>query len=125
MSNYTDPTLRDAYERGVEAAEAAASWTTDAMDRGGRVSREDSARSLLAMMEEGDPEVFDYLPAMPNLSGEYADDPTPQSLARDVTGLDDFSERPELVDEIAQAFENGVSETFEAACERELHSFLT
>lgn len=118
--NYPDdPILRDAFDRGIEAADAAASWVTDGNES------DESRRRKLAMMEEGDPAVYDLLPARPNLSGEYADDPTPQSLARDVTGLDDFSETPELVDQIAEAFEDGVSETFELACEAELRAWIS
>lgn len=121
--NYPDdPILRDAFDRGIEAAEAQATWVADD-------SVPDLIRHILAMMEAGDPEVDRYLPARPDLSGTWADDPTPQSLARDVLGNQAFlieqSNGDMLVDAIADAFEAGVSETFEAACERELRSHLS
>jgi hypothetical protein len=58
---------------GADAALAAASWVE--MD-------EDDARSIL---DDVDPQVLDRYPE-PNLSGEMAGDPTPESLAAEVTG---------------------------------------
>lgn len=44
----------------------------------------------------------------PNLSGEWADDPAPSSLLREVTGLDYADgDVPELTDAIADAWEEG------------------
>jgi hypothetical protein len=72
---------------------------------------------------------------MPNLSGEFADDPTPQSVAADVLGgaLAPWEEHghnapdiidAETLDAIAEAWERGVSETFQEACEAELRRAL-
>ena len=38
-------------------------------------------------MDDGDPMADDRLPAYPTLSGEWADDPTPLSLALTIHGL--------------------------------------
>jgi hypothetical protein len=119
MSTYE----KQAYDLGVEAALSAASWATD-----GNLSDDHYAR-MVAMMDAGDPALYDYLPTMPNLSGEWADAPTPISLYEAVTGLDHAEEEERAglayetligsqVDAIANAWEAGVSETFETECER-------
>lgn len=115
-----------AYKLGAEAAEAAASWIVD-----GNTKRE-FIPAVLELIEAGDPRADEYLPAMPSLSGEWADSPTPQSLAADILGADwdthgynapDFLAE-ELVDELADAWEQGVADTFESACEAELRRHL-
>jgi hypothetical protein len=58
------------------------------------------------------PQPYDFLPAMPDLSGEWADAPTPQP-AQDIFGYGHtgsaFNYPPEAVlDEIADAWEAGV-----------------
>src|SRR4051794_29870661 len=71
-----------AHALGVDAAKSAASWVTD-----GNATDAHYAR-LIRMMDEGDPQLWDHLPTMPNLSGEWADAPTSQSLAADIVGAD-------------------------------------
>lgn len=99
-----------AREAGREAAHNAASWI-------GPVEV-NSARTLLGMLSDGDPAVWDYLPDAPDLSGEWADAPTPLTLAREITGEDEPDAN--VIDAIADAFESAVSDAFEPACEREL-----
>ncbi len=111
----TDELTADAYQCGADAARAAASWTCD-----GNTDPAAAAR-VVAMLDAGH-DISDYLPAMPNLSGEWADDLTPLSLARDLTGEDDPD--PALIAELADAFERGVDETFDGACEAELRAFV-
>src|SRR3954453_10754134 len=82
---FTTAHEREAYELGVQAAIAAASWVLD-----GNTPQDHIAR-MVAMLDAGDPEVYDFLPAMPDLSGEWADDPTPDSLYAEITG-DSYSE---------------------------------
>lgn len=83
---------------GADAALAAASWLT---------MSEADARSIL---DDVDPEVMDRHPE-PNLSGEFADDPTPRTLAREVIGAHsddgDSCLFDELEDAIATAWEDG------------------
>lgn len=101
-----------AYALGVEHAKNAASW----------LETDDPAR-LLELMDAGDPRVDEYLPAQPNLSGEFADDPTPLSLARDIIGREDeYAYYSEEIDELADAYEAGVSDTFMPECERILRA---
>jgi hypothetical protein len=110
---------REAFELGAEHARNAASWAVD-----GRMSHKDIAR-ILAVLEEGDSEdVAEYLPARPNLSGEWADDPTPGSLFRAITGRRPEEADDDVVDALCDAYERGVDETFEAECERVLRAAL-
>lgn len=106
--------LDSARALGIQHALAAAGWAVD----GDTTAYH--ARRMLAMLEEGDPEAYDYLPREPNLSGEYADDPTPLSLARDITGEDDPD--PDTIDALADAYEDGVAEAFSPACESALRA---
>ena len=110
--------LKSAARRmGREDGARAASWTYD-----GNTSRE-AAERIVRGLEDGDPEILDSF-CPPNLSGEYADDPTPHSLARDL-GLDDDDPRSEwLIDELATAYEEGVSATFWPAVERAYRAIL-
>jgi hypothetical protein len=127
-SDYSTDHEREAYRLGVAAAEAAASWAAD-----GNTSDE-HRRTVLAMLNDGDPMANDYLPARPNLSGEWADDPTPRSIAADVgyatpdrdadEPIDAILADDETVQAIADAYEAGVSDTFQDACERELRAGL-
>lgn len=95
----TEAQLAQARYLGADAALAAASWVT--MD-------EADARSIL---EDVDPEVMDRYPE-PNLSGEWADDPTPTSLAREV-GYDGDDQDHEQA--IADAWEAGRDEVWSDA----------
>lgn len=115
-----------ARELGCEHARNAASWVTDGNES------DDSRRHKLYLIESGDGEDLDeWLPARPNLSGEWADNPTPRSLFEDLTGLDAHAEATwnadaynALVDELSDAYESGVDETFSEACETELRKWL-
>jgi len=111
----------EAFRLGQEAAQTAASWAVN-----GNTSAEHASR-MLAMLDAGDPAADDYLPARPDLSGEWTDAPTPRSLFEDVTGLDAHAEstwQPDayqmVLEALCDAWERGVSETFEGACEAEL-----
>jgi hypothetical protein len=111
----------EALRMGREAGIAAGSWAAD-----GNTST-DHLRRMIDMLEAGDPEVWDFLPDSPNLSGEWADDPTPASLLREILGdLDDMDPETysELQDLVSEAWEAGSSETFAQECERTLRAFL-
>jgi hypothetical protein len=125
---YTTDHERQAYELGVQAATDAASWVID-----GNTSA-DHIRRVLAMLDDGDPEADDYLPA-PDLSGEWAGAPTPDSLYEEIIGenlhdatIDAGLASETLVgsvaDAIADAWEAGVSHTFTTECERILRAAL-
>jgi hypothetical protein len=109
---------QEAYALGCEHAQARASWVID-----GNTPHEHIAR-VVALLDEGD-DLDDYLPRRPNLSGEYADELTPGMLAAEITNLDsDDPHFDELADILADAYEHGVDETFEAECERILRAAL-
>ena len=88
--------LRQARYLGADAALLAASWV------------EMSDSDALSILDDIDPEVLDRY-REPNLSGEYADDPTPASLAREVGANDgDIAFYGiDLLTEIADAWESG------------------
>ena len=115
----TDAQIEEARELGRVAGRNAGSWAAD-----GNTSA-DHIRRMLQWIEDGDPRADDCLPTYPNLSGEYADDPTPQSIARDIIGAhDDWYEPIDGADALADAWEEGVAETFMDACTAELRAFL-
>ena len=114
-----------AYLEGAQAAENAASWTVDGN------TPESTISALLEDLLNGDPRADEYLPARPDLSGQWADAPTPRSLFETVTGLDAHAEASwnadaygAIVDSLCEAFETAVSDTFEPACERVLRANL-
>jgi hypothetical protein len=117
--------ITDAADLGREHATNAASWIVD-----GNSERE-HARRLLAMLRDGDPEAYDAIGAGPNLSGEMADGMTPRKLYEQITGRDadesvtddDWQGIGTMIEELTDAYEESVSETFSAACERELIAF--
>jgi hypothetical protein len=122
---YTTDHEREAYELGRDAAIAAASWVLD-----GNTSQ-DHIRRMVAWLDDGDPRADEFLPAMPDLSGEWADAPTPRSLFEDITGLMRTRKRHSAMapitrsrTEIADAWEAGVDDTFMAECERILRDAL-
>lgn len=106
----------EARRLGQEAGRAAATWAVDGNTSDGHYHR------VLEMLASGDPLADQFLPAMPDLSGQHAGDPTPLSLARELTGEDDPS--PSLVDSLADEWEQGVTDTFSPTCEIELRNAL-
>jgi len=102
--------ITDARECGREAALAAASWILDGNAPDGHYAR------LLATLNAGDPVVYDFLPVPPALSGEWAGDPTPLNLAREITGEDNPADG--LIDALADAWEYGRDDAFIDECER-------
>jgi hypothetical protein len=109
----------EAREMGRQAGIAAASWVID-----GNTSQEHIQR-MVKMLDDGDPEFYDWINP-PNLSGEWADDPTPGTLAYEITDLDsDYPGFDQIVDAIADAWEAGVEEVFDVECERILRAALS
>jgi hypothetical protein len=75
-------------------------------------------------MRNGDPAADDYLPQRPNLSGEWADDLTPARLYERITGKTaGLAIGCTPIDALADAYDDGVSETFGLACEAALVEF--
>jgi hypothetical protein len=97
----TREALRQAKQDGALAGENAAAWAFD-----GNTSLETYAR-ILKGIEEGDPEILDAFNT-PNLSGEYADGPTPASLA-DQYGIEN---RDWVLDQVCDAWLGAASDAF-------------
>jgi hypothetical protein len=107
----------DARRLGIEHSEAAATWAADG-------TTVEQAKATLELLREGDPAVWDWMPREPDLSGEYADDLTPALLFAQVTGVRPGDGLAELVEQVADAYLDGVSVRFSAACERVLVDFI-
>lgn len=103
--------MAQARKDGRAAGHAAASWCYDGNTDAAWYER------TLKGLEDGDPMVLDSF-NVPNLSGEYADAPTPQSLAEDY-GLDEQRD-PDgyILDEACTEWENAASEAFWHEIER-------
>lgn len=127
MQQETDPRLaqwrEQAYQLGVEHAQNTAAWITDGND-----SDENRRAKLQRIEDDG----VDSIIVAPNLSGEWADNPTPRSLFEGITAYDAHAEATfnvdaydVVVDALAEAYEAGVSDTFEDACIAELTRWLS
>jgi len=103
-----------AYAKGEDAALAAASWVID-----GNTSQE-HIRRMVKWFDDGDPQLDQFLPAYPNLSGEMADGLTPSKLVDELIG--DVSLDDDVINEICDAFEEGVADHFRPECERILRA---
>lgn len=112
--------LAEAAQLGREAGKNAASWwEQDAI--GGRSSNaQECAELTLKMLDDGDPAIYDSLPS-PNLSGEWADDPTPQSLMAE---LDCEDCEPEVESDLCDAWSDAASEAVVWEIERLCREFL-
>lgn len=107
--------LTEARNLGAQAARNAATWVVD-----GNTERE-TIQSMLTSLLNCDLD----LPNRPNLSGEFADSPTPITLWEEVTGSPNVApEQYETLEAIIYAWEEGVNETFETAVEEELRIWL-
>jgi len=82
---HTQELIQQAKLNGASAGRAAASWVFD-----GNTAPETYIR-ILRMYDDDDPALYDMV-REPDLSGEYADDPTPASLAKEL-GMDEDDER--------------------------------
>jgi hypothetical protein len=96
---------------GKTAGVGAASWCID-----GNTTTE-TYRTILRGIEDGDPAILDQFNT-PNLSGEYAGDSTPQTLAEDY-GIDETRD-PDglLLDEACTEWEEAASSAFWTELER-------
>lgn len=103
--------------------DGAANFDTQYLPGGGRDTMRDAkarAQRMLDAIEAGDPEVCDGLVTNSPLSGEWADSPSPRSVA-DAVGFpyndENENNRDDAVAEIAQAYEWGWTDgQFEEAC---------
>jgi hypothetical protein len=104
----TDLSERDRIEaRGCADGHAAGTWV--------EVPDEDAARRILSMLDEGDPEVYDWLPA-PRLGGEYADEPTWADILADEGCEDSDDGHAELYDAYTYAWHVAMEREVVRAC---------
>jgi hypothetical protein len=101
----------EAAELGRCAGYAAATWVFD-----GNTAPETYAR-VLRGIEDGDPEILDAY-RMPDLSGEYADDPTPATLAAMLELDPEDEDQAAELEDCCDAYCDGASEAFWAEVER-------
>lgn len=109
--------LRQAKKDGRDAGHAAASWTYD-----GNTGYEFYPR-ILKGIEDGDPAILDAF-NVPNLSGEYSGDPTPQSLAEDYGITEERDEDGSLLDEVCDVWMDAASEAFWHELERVCRDYV-
>ena len=109
----TEQALNRAAILGNQAGESAAYWAIQDL-WGGRVTRgeSDAARAFLKAYEDG----TDTGLCEPQLSGEYSDEPTPQSLAV-LCGLDEDADADDI-DELCEMWEQACSEAYWGTLER-------
>lgn len=98
-----------AYQLGAEHGAAAASWYFDGN------TTTDTYRHVLEGIRDCDPAVFDTFPTNP-LSGEWADGPTPATLAEALELDDDDDYMPQLCNMYEDGFGVAVADTIERAC---------
>lgn len=112
-----------AFDLGEKAGRNYANWVEQDLF-GGRYTgdQKEAARAVLKDLEEGY-----WHDGLPNLSGEYADGPTPQSVLKEVIYCMDLDseeqeeELEEVLDDLCEQWEAGVRSGFEM----ELHRLAT
>jgi hypothetical protein len=118
MEGIAKDAIKHAFQFGYDAGENHAEWV--AMDTfGGRArgSHSDSlrsARAILKMIDDGDPQVWE---GTPTLSGEWAGSTTDVSLCNDLkvfleANREQSQQIDDAQDEIAEAWLGGVSEGY-------------
>lgn len=108
-----DTTMDRAYAMGAEHGRAAASWYFD-----GNTTTE-QYESTLRLLDAGDPVVYDSFPSSP-LSGEYAGDPTPESVLHELglVSADDAAE--DALTQYEDGFAVAVADEIEGTARRML-----
>lgn len=121
MSYESSKEERHAYDIGRRHGRNAADWAIQDL-WGGRATRgeKENAQRILKGIEEGDPEVMDAF-KLPDLSGEWADGMTPQSLYEAI-GVSE--EEADGDDSYSEQYEQGVSDGFWGRLESSAKSFL-
>lgn len=109
-----------AREIGAEHGNSAAQWwEQDAI--GGRTTGDPTptATRVLRGIEDGDPEIYDSLPS-PDLSGQWADSYTSNSLIEDCASEVDIELGDERLVDGASDLCDAYEEAFRDACEAEI-----
>jgi hypothetical protein len=114
-----------AFDLGEKAGRNHANWV-EQDTFGGRCTGDqaEAARAVLKAIEDCDDGLYDGLP---NLSGEWADSPTPRSILEDVfhymnvTSEYEQTQLEDILDDLCEQWECGVRSGFES----ELHRLAT
>jgi hypothetical protein len=126
--NTTQDAIHKAYLQGKQAGENAADFAIQYL-WGGRATYGEraNAQSVIRQLEEGDPEIYDAF-TLPNLSGEYGGDPTPNDIFEKCTGHEYFPDADDhqaTMDEICREWEHAVADSFFATLEKSARDFLS
>lgn len=101
----------EARRDGRKAGKAAASWL-DIRDAA-------AARRFRRMLDDGDPQLDDYLPRRPDLSGEFAGESLNEVLGVDDGDAEEWGDEfDDHVDEIAEIWQEAADEAFDREIER-------
>jgi hypothetical protein len=124
----TDKATERAEILGTKAGQNAAQWAIHDL-WGGRATKEEreTAESVLKRLDEGDPRIYDSF-ALPDLSGEWAGDPTPHDLFMDCIGYEYFPDidgHQETLDALCTTWEQAVSDAFFSTLEESARNFLS
>lgn len=114
LPNWTDLSDR-AFALGREHGVNTGSWVID-----GNTSTETAAR-IIQGYEDGDPEILDMEPSP--LSGEWADSPTPKTLADELELAEEY--RGSELDQLCTDYELGFSEGYWAEVTRAARAILS
>jgi hypothetical protein len=115
MEDITEKAIRQAYSLGHDTGENHAEWVAqDTFGGRARGSHSDSlrsARAILKMIDDGDPQVWE---GTPNLSGKWAGSTTDVSLCNDLkvyleANREQSQQIDDAQDEIAESWLCGVS----------------
>lgn len=112
--------IREARRDGADAGRSAASWAFDG------ITSTDTYRAVLNGIKDGDPAVLDMyrLPnLLPNLSGEYADEPTPNTL-REAYCVESDARWEAIEFDVCDAWETACSDAFWSAVEETCRDML-
>lgn len=118
--------IKTATKLGKRHGENSAHWYIQD-SWGGRVTRgeKEAASAFLKGLENGDFAITDGFNP-PNLSGEYADDMTPQRLMDHCFRFeDDYAECSDFEDDICLSYEDAASEAFWSALQQSAESVLS
>jgi hypothetical protein len=102
-----------ARELGRERGKAAASWVFDGN------TTDETYRTFLRLYDDGDPLIDQFaITASGWLSGEYADDPSPTTLARDLDLPTETDEDLAALNEACNTYEEAAEAAYWAELER-------
>lgn len=101
-----------AREMGQERGKAAASWVFDGN------TTDETYRTFLRLSDDGDPAIDQFATQTGWLSGEYGDEPSPTTLARDLEMPTKTDKDLATLDEVCNVYEEAAEAAYWAELER-------